>query len=195
MQRHCSVGGIEQASVCKPTVTKLSQYFAIFDHLWPLLHPIKLHCSYPSFLHLPFSSYSPAIPSEPGLLPMSHKWERTSSSATLFYLCSNMWSLTTLTCCAASECAAMSWKTKIHDVPMKDECCYLVAAVLSTCLLYNTWMVVLLTVWLLYRYKYGSGDTSNPPVSPGQISMNEWLVKEFDPQQTPGCLLICLLIQ
>jgi len=29
-------------------------------------------------------------------------------------------------------------KMKIHDAPMKDERCYLVAAVLSTCLLYDT---------------------------------------------------------
>ena len=28
-----------------------------------------------------------------------------------------------------------------------------------------------------------------------RISVNEQLVKEFDPQQTPGGLLICLLIQ
>ena len=29
-------------------------------------------------------------------------------------------------------------KTKIHDAPTKDECCYLVFAVLLTCLLYDT---------------------------------------------------------
>jgi len=29
-------------------------------------------------------------------------------------------------------------KMKIHDAPMKDECCYLVAAVLLTCLLDDT---------------------------------------------------------
>ena len=34
---------------------------------------------------------------------------------------------------------------KIHDVSVKDEYCYLVVAVLLTCLLYDTRMAVLLT--------------------------------------------------
>ena len=32
-------------------------------------------------------------------------------------------------------CVLVVMKTKIHDTSMKDECCYLVAAVLLTCLL------------------------------------------------------------
>ena len=34
-------------------------------------------------------------------------------------------------------------KMKIHDAPMKDECCYLVVAVLLTCLLDDTNTVLL----------------------------------------------------
>ena len=56
-------------------------------------------------------------------------------------------------------------KMKIHDVPMKDECCYLVAMVLLTCLLDNTNMV------LLTCLNYGTGTIQirsvigDPPVT------------------------------
>ena len=62
-------------------------------------------------------------------------------------------------------CAICVMKMKIHDVPMEDECCYLVAAVLLTCLLDDTNMV------LLTCLDYGTGTiqirstTDNPSVT------------------------------
>jgi len=57
-------------------------------------------------------------------------------------------------------------KMKIHDAPMKDECCYLVVVVLSTCLLNDTNTV------LLTCLDYGTGtiqigsSTGDPPATP-----------------------------
>src|SRR5712671_1306294 len=64
-------------------------------------------------------------------------------------------------------------KMKIHDAPMKDECCYLVAAVLLTCLL-NDMNTVLLTC-----LDYGIGtiqigsSTGDPPVTPLGTTEND----------------------
>ena len=64
-------------------------------------------------------------------------------------------------------------KMKIHDVPMKDKCCYLVAAVLLTCLLDDTNTV------LLTCLDYGIGtiqigsSTGDPPVTPLGTTEND----------------------
>jgi len=61
-------------------------------------------------------------------------------------------------------CSVM--KMKIYDAPMKDECYYLVAVVLLTCLLDDTNTV------LLTCLDYGTGTlqigsaTGDPPVTP-----------------------------
>ena len=46
-------------------------------------------------------------------------------------------------------------KMKIHDVSMKNECCYLIAVVLLTCLLYDTGIVTLL--WVEYGQMLAKG--------------------------------------
>jgi len=57
-------------------------------------------------------------------------------------------------------------KMKIHDAPMKDECCYLVAAVLLTCLLDDMNMVLLTCLdYSIGTIQIGS-STGDPPVTP-----------------------------
>jgi len=64
-------------------------------------------------------------------------------------------------------------KMKIHDVPMKDECCYPVVAVVLTCLL-DDMNTVLLTC-----LDYGIGtiqigsSTGDPPVTPLGTTRND----------------------
>ena len=79
-------------------------------------------------------------------------------------------------------------KMKIHDMSMKDESCYLVTAVLLTCLLDNTNTV------LLTCLDYGTGTiqigsaTGSPPVTLQRTTgtMTDKLIKEFDLHQTPS---------
>ena len=82
----------------------------------------------------------------------------------------------------------LSWKTKIHDAPMKDECYYLVVAVLLTCLL-DDMNTVLLTCldYSIGMIRIGS-STGDPPVTPLGTTKNDdwWTAWEFDPHQTPS---------
>ena len=64
-------------------------------------------------------------------------------------------------------------KMKIHDAPVKDECCYPVVAVLLTCLLDD------MNTVLLTGLDYGIGtiqigsSTGDPPVTPLGTTKND----------------------
>jgi len=84
---------------------------------------------------------------------------------------------------------SMSWKTKIYNAPTKDECCYLVATVLLTCLLYDTWIAVLLTCLAtiqiqvqIWRYKR--------PTCISRKDLCEWMIgKEVWPTANSWLLI------
>ena len=55
---------------------------------------------------------------------------------------------------------------KIHDAPMKDKCCYLVAAVLLTCLLDDMNMVLLTCLDYSTDTIQIRSVAGDPPVTP-----------------------------
>jgi len=64
-------------------------------------------------------------------------------------------------------------KMKIHDAPMKDECCYLVAVVLLTCLLDDTNTVLLICLdYGIGTIQIGS-STGDSPVTPFGTTKND----------------------